>query len=169
MENGSKALYAFRKFGDTVLRAAYSCCGCYSEAEDITQDVFLLLHSKNPDFNDDEHMKAWLLRVTINKCKNYKRSFRVSHTQALETVENSASYNMDTSDIEIREILSALPQKYSAVIYLYYYEGMTLKEISKILGKNVNTISSLLRRGREKLRLEMTEETSTRRATYETE
>lgn len=67
------ALYAFRKFGDTILRAAYACCGNYSEAEDITQDVFLILHSKPQTFRDDEHMKAWLLRAAINKCKNYKK------------------------------------------------------------------------------------------------
>lgn len=52
------ALYAFRKFGDTVLRAAYTCCGSYAEAEDITQDVFLQLHTKPQSFTDDEHLKA---------------------------------------------------------------------------------------------------------------
>ena len=66
----NQALYAFRKFGDTVLRAAYACCGNYAESEDITQDIFLLLHAKPQSFADDEHLKAWLLRVTVNKCKN---------------------------------------------------------------------------------------------------
>lgn len=153
-------MYAFRKYGDTVLRAAYSCCGNYAEAEDITQDVFLTFHAKSMNFDTDEHLKAWLLRVAINKCKNFRRSFRVSRTQSLENTDKlSTSYTMDTDESEIRELLTNLPKKYSSVIYLYYYEGYTIKEIGKILGKNANTVSSLLQRGREKLRLEM-EETS---------
>lgn len=160
MNNENISLYAFRKYGDTVLRSAYSCCGNYAEAEDITQDVFLMLHAKPIDFDGDEHLKAWLLRVTINKCRNFRRSFRVSHTQSLEdTGESSASYIMDTDESGIRELIRNLPKKYSSVIYLYYYEGYNIREISEILGKNANTVSSLLQRGREKLRLEM-EETS---------
>ncbi len=160
MDKENISLYAFRKYGDTVLRAAYSCCGNYAEAEDITQDVFLTLHSKRIDFESDEHLKAWLLRVALNKCKNYRRSFRVSHTQSIEdTSELSVSYSMDMNEIEIRELLKSIPKKYSSVIYLYYYEGYSIKEISGILRKNANTVSSLLQRGREKLKLEM-EETS---------
>lgn len=160
MDKENISLYAFRKYGDTVLRAAYSCCGNYTEAEDITQDVFLTLHSKRIDFDSDEHLKAWLLKVTLNKCKNFRRSFRVSHTQSIEGInELSASYSMNTSEIEIRELLKSMPKKYSSVIYLYYYEGYNIREIGEILRKNTNTVSSLLQRGREKLRLEM-EETS---------
>lgn len=160
MDKENISLYAFRKYGDTVLRAAYSCCGNYAEAEDITQDVFLTLHSKHIDFSSDEHLKAWLLRVALNKCKNFKRSFRVSHTQSIEdTDELSASYSMNMSEIEIKELLKSIPKKYSSVIYLYYYEGYNIREIGGILRKSANTVSSLLQRGREKLRLEM-EETS---------
>lgn len=156
MDNENISLYAFRKYGDTVLRAVYACCGNYAEAEDITQDVFLLLHSKTIDFDGDEHLKAWLLRVAINKCKNFRRSFRISHTQSLEdTGEISASYTIDTDESGIREAIANLPKKYSSVIYLYYYEGYNIREIGEILKKNTNTVSSLLQRGREKLRLEM--------------
>lgn len=160
MNSENISLYAFRKYGDTVLRAAYSCCGNYAEAEDITQDVFLTLHAKPMNFDTDEHLKAWLLRVAINKCKNFRRSFRISRTQSLENTDKlSASYTMDIDESGIRELLANLPKKYSSVIYLYYYEGYNIKEIGEILGKNANTVSSLLQRGREKLRLEM-EETS---------
>ena len=64
-ENENTAQYAFRKFGDTVLRTAYACTGSIQEAEDITQDVFLKLHSSQTAFADDEHMKAWLMRAAI--------------------------------------------------------------------------------------------------------
>lgn len=153
------ALYAFRKFGDTVLRAAYASCGSYAEAEDITQDVFLLLHSKPQEFNDDEHMKAWLLRVTINKCKNLKRSFRISRTGSIETEDISgATYEMAVDDGSLRQQIAALPEKYASVIYLYYYEGYNTREIAEMQGKSENTVGSLLRRGREKLRLELEKE-----------
>ncbi|MDO4864807.1 MAG: RNA polymerase sigma factor [Ruminococcus sp.] len=160
MDNDNNtALYAFRKYGDTVLRAAYACCGSYAEAEDITQDVFLLLHAKPKSFNDDEHLKAWLLRVTINKCKNLRRSFRISRTGSLEAEEaSSASYEMKTEDSSVLAQIQQLPKKYASVIYLYYYEGYNTREIADMQGKSENTVSSLLRRGREKLRLELEKE-----------
>lgn len=153
------ALNAFRKYGDTVLRAAYACCGNYSEAEDITQEVFLILHSQPQSFDSDEHMKAWLIRVAINKCKNYKKSFRVSRTGPIDDInENELKYDFAPRDDGIRENISKLPQKYSSVIFLYYYEEYSIKEIADILGKKENTISSLLQRGRKKLRLELERE-----------
>jgi RNA polymerase sigma-70 factor (ECF subfamily) len=156
---GNTALYAFRKFGDTVLRAAYACCGNYSEAEDITQDVFLMLHSKPQDFRDDEHMKAWLLRVTVNKCKNYKKSFRVRRTDNIDDVsENELKCSFTPTDNGIRENISKLPKKYSSVIFLYYYEEYSIREIAEMLGKNENTVSSLLQRGRKKLKIELERE-----------
>ena len=158
MDNNT-ALYAFRKYGDTVLRAAYACCGNYSEAEDITQDVFLILHSNPQDFESDEHMKAWLLRAAINKCKNYKKSFRVSRTDNIDDVsENQLKCNFTLRDSEIRENISKLPQKYSSVIFLYYFEGYSIREIAQMLGKNENTVNSRLQRGRKKLKIELERE-----------
>ncbi|MCR5110326.1 MAG: RNA polymerase sigma factor [Ruminococcus sp.] len=158
MDNNT-ALYAFRKYGDTVLRAAYACCGNYSEAEDITQDVFLILHSNPQDFESDEHMKAWLLRAAINKCKNYKKSFRVSRTDNIDDVsENQLKCNFTPRDSEIRENISKLPQKYSSVIFLYYFEGYSIREIAEMLGKNENTVNSRLQRGRKKLKIELERE-----------
>ena len=158
MDNNT-ALYAFRKYGDTVLRAAYACYGNYSEAEDITQDVFLILHSNPQDFESDEHMKAWLLRAAINKCKNYKKSFRVSRTDNIDDVsENQLKCNFTLRDSEIRENISKLPQKYSSVIFLYYFEGYSIREIAEMLGKNENTVNSRLQRGRKKLKIELERE-----------
>ena len=158
MDNNT-ALYAFRKYGDTILRAAYACCGNYSEAEDITQDIFLMLHSKPQAFDNDEHMKAWLLRVTINKCKNYKKSFRVSRTDNIDDInENELQCNFTHEDNEIKEKISKLSTKYSSVIFLYYYEGYSIREIAGLLKKKENTISSLLQRGRKKLKIELEKE-----------
>lgn len=159
VRNDNTALYAFQKFGDTVLRAAFACCGSYSEAEDITQDTFLLLHAKPQSFTDDEYLKAWLLSVAVNKCKNLRRSFRFSRTDSLETQDYpSASYEMNTEDNSVLSEIRSLPEKYASVIYLYYYEGYNTREIAEIQGKSENTVCSLLRRGREKLKMELEKE-----------
>ena len=111
-------------------------------------------------FESDEHLKAWLLKVTTNKCKNYKRSFRVSHTGTLEE-DYQGSYNMDTTDVEVRELLSSLPPKYGAVMYLYLYESRTVEEIAALLDKKINTVKSLIRRGKAKLKIELADENQT--------
>ena len=159
--NDSSALYAFNKFGDTVLRAAFAVTGSYSEAEDITQEVFLALHAKPRSFDSDEHMKAWLLRSAINRCKNYKKSARILRNTALDdALENTLSCEFTPRDNEIRDMIAKLPEKYSSVIFLYYYEEYTIKEIALLTGKNENTVSSLLQRGRKKLKTELEEEGS---------
>jgi RNA polymerase sigma-70 factor (ECF subfamily) len=157
--NDSSALYAFNKFGDTVLRAAFAMTGSYPEAEDITQEIFLALHSDPQDFESDEHMKAWLLRSAINRCKNYRKSARIRKNSPLdEALANTLCCEFTERDNEIREMISELPEKYSSVIFLYYYEEYTIKEIADILGKNENTVSSLLQRGRKKLKTELEKE-----------
>lgn len=153
------SLYAFRKFGDTVLKTAFACSGNYSEAEDIAQEVFLILHSKPQSFNDDNHLKAWLLRTTINKCRNLKKSFRISRTSSIESLnEAEISCEFTSLDNDIRDMISGLPEKYSSVLYLYYYEEYNIREIAELLGKNENTVSSLLRRARKKMKIELEKE-----------
>lgn len=154
-EKENVALYAFRRFGESVLRAAYCCTGSYSSAEDIAQDVFLTLHEKPRDFSDDEHMKAWLLRVAINKCRNYKKSWEQKGRTDLESVPEAAFTDDSVKKRELKEAVLALSEKYSSVLFLYYYEGYSIKEIASILNKRESTVGSLLRRGREKLKMEL--------------
>lgn len=155
----SSALYAFNLFGDTVLRAAYNCVGSFAEAEDITQEVFLTLHAKPQKFNDDNHLKAWLLRAALNRCRDYHKSFRKRNQRQLEDVNEALlSYEFTPEDKSLLDKISALPEKYSSVLYLYYYEDYSVKEIAEMLGKNENTVSSLLRRARQKLKFELEEE-----------
>lgn len=152
------ALYAFRTFGDTVLRAAYSCCGSYHEAEDITQEVFLTLHAQPRSFASDEHLKAWLLRCTINRCRNYIKSGRIRLNTALEDTPEQPDTSAGIPDSSIMECIRLLPEKYSSMIYLYYYEGYNIREIAEMNEMSENTVSSLLRRGRQKLKLELEKE-----------
>lgn len=108
-------------------------------------------------FTNDEHMKAWLLRVTINKGKNYASSWKRRNRVDIENIPEQSAPETFTVRSELRNAVTSLPPKYSTVLFLYYYEEYTIKEISAILGKNENTVSSLLRRGREKLKLELEE------------
>ncbi|MCR5601925.1 MAG: RNA polymerase sigma factor [Ruminococcus sp.] len=157
--NDSSALYAFNKFGDTVLRAAFAMTGNYTEAEDITQEVFLTLHASPQNFESDEHMKAWLLRAAINRCKNLRKSARIIRNFPFDdALANTLSCEFTPRDDEIREMIANLPEKYSSVIFLYYFEEYTIKEIASLLGKKENTVSSLLQRGRNKLKTELEKE-----------
>ncbi len=153
------ALYAFRKYGDTVLRAAYSYTGSYSEAEDITQDIFLGLHASPQKFEDENHLRAWLLRAAINRSRNYHKSSRKKRQCSYEDVsEAELAYEFAPQDTTVRDKLAELPEKYRVVLHLYYYEEFTIKEIAGILQKSENTISSQLQRARKKLKLELEED-----------
>ncbi len=149
------ALHAFRKYKDLVLRTAYCCVGNYSEAEDITQEVFLTLHEKQPEFRDDEHLKAWLLRCTVNRGRNFRKSWKEKNRVNLEEISDIPQEDTAHRSRALREMVLALPEKYAVVLYLHYYEGLTIQEIAQALEKRPNTIGSLLRRGREKLKLEL--------------
>lgn len=157
-DHTSSALYAFRTFSDTVIRTAYAFCGNYAEAEDITQEVFLSLHAEPRSFSSDEHLKAWLIRCTINRCINYKKSGRVRFTQPLSDSDDTLLSCGAPDTGSILENVTALPEKYRSVIYLYYYEGYKIHEIAEMTNRSENTVSSLLRRGRQKLKLELEKE-----------
>lgn len=142
---------AIERYGDTMRRLCMIHLKNEADTQDIFQTVFLkyLLHDR--PFESREHEKAWFIRVTLNACKDLLKSFFRSRTVPLEELTNKAA---DLTD-EAREVLNAvlaLPQKERDVVYLHYYEGYTAPEISRLLGKNVNTIYTNLARARERLR-----------------
>ena len=123
----------------------------YADTEDIFQTVFLKYVLSSVLFENEEHEKAWFIRVTINACKDLLKSFFRNHTTSLdELMEQPAKLPPDYR--EVLEAVLSLPPKYRDVIYLHYYEGYTAPQISRILGKNVNTIYTLLTRSRHLLR-----------------
>ena len=123
----------------------------YHDSEDIFQTVFLKYVLSSVSFENDEHEKAWFIRVTINACKDLLKSFFRRRTVPLvEAAERPTQPPSDYSDVW--EAVFALPQKYRDVVYLHYFEGYTTPEISRILGKNVNTVYTLLTRSKQMLR-----------------
>ena len=102
-------------------------------------------------FESKEHEKAWLIRVTLNACKDLKRKLFRHSTVPLEVLSEEAA-SVVPEQMEILETVLSLPAKYKDVIYLHYYEGYTAKEIGTMLHKKENTVYSLLSRGRELLK-----------------
>ena len=133
-----------------------------ADAEDVTQEVFLkLMCQTNTEFVDADHEKCWIIRVTINLCKDRIKSFWNKNKNNIEDYQELYSENLfevDYHDLEILQKIMKLPVKYKDVIHLYYYEGYSIKEISKILNYGESTIKMRMKRGREALKMEMEEE-----------
>lgn len=140
---------AVKKYAQNVSSACLMRMQNYADAEDCFQNTFLKLYQKSPDFKDENHLRAWLLRVAINECKNVIRDSRrhLSLDTALRIPAPSAE-----DDADLSWALMKLEPDYREVIYLYYVERMKVREIADVLGKKQNTVKTLLSRGREKLR-----------------
>ena len=122
-----------------------------ADTEDIFQNVFLKYVLSPVVFESPEHEKAWLIRVTLNACKDLVKSFFRSRTVPLEELLDQPAPLLEEHR-EVLEAVLALPRKYRDAVYLHYYEGYTAAEIGKLLGKNTNTVYTLLTRAREQLR-----------------
>ncbi len=146
---------AVDRYSDMVYRAAYHALCDRSYAEDITQEVFLKLMQALPDFESDEHEKAWLLRVTLNMCKTYNRKI---YSHPTEELSENLSEEQKFGEGPVLEAVKELPEKYRTVVYLYYFEGYRIAEICELTGKNQNTVSSLLMRARQRLKILLEED-----------
>ena len=124
------------------------------DAEDAAQTVFRKVMEQDTPFRDPEHEKAWLLRVAINGCKDYLKSFFRRNMVPLQAIAELAA-DIPEDHQEVLEAVLSLPKQYKDVIYLHYYEGYKASEIGAILGKKENTVYSLLSRGRGILKKEL--------------
>lgn len=122
------------------------------EAEDIVQEVFLKLIDKERSFNSEEHMKAWLIGVTKNACKDINKSFWKSRRVDIKSLPELTNEKKDPDLYYVLEELLLLPDKYKIVLYLFYYEDYYVKDISKILNRKESTIQTQLLRGRKLLK-----------------
>lgn len=142
---------AIDRYGDTIRRLCMIHLKNYADTEDIFQTVFLKYALRTDEFESDEHERAWFIRVTINACKDLLKSFFRSRTVSLDQLlEQPAALTPDHR--EVLEAVLSLPQKYKDVVYLHYYEDYTAPQIADLLGKNVNTIYTLLTRSRQLLK-----------------
>ena len=142
---------AVERYADMVRRLCMLHLKNAADTEDIFQNVFLKYVLRSMPFESEAHEKAWFIRVTINACKDLLKSFFRSRTVSLdEVVQLPAETPPDNR--EVLEAVLSLPPKYKDVVYLHYYEGYTAPEISRMLGKNVNTVYTRLNRSKQLLR-----------------
>ena len=151
MRDKTEIIRAIDQYADMIKRICFYYLKNKEDTEDIFQNVFLKYMLYEESFVDKEHEKSWLIRVSINACKDYLRSFSRKRTVSIETMSEIKT-ELTKENKELLEALLSLPSKYKDVIYLYYYEGYTAIEIGHILGKKENTVYSLLSRGRKLLR-----------------
>ncbi len=151
MRSESEVSKAIDKYADTVTRLCMLYLKSYADTEDVFQSVFIKYAVKSPDFENESHEKAWIIKVTINACKDMLKSFFRSRTVSIE--EMSGKLFVKDEDLSyVLEAVLSLPEKYRTVVYLHYYEEYTAVEIGQMLGKNVNTIYTRLARAKELLR-----------------
>ncbi len=143
-------------YSEIVYRLAYSRTQNRHDAEDITQDVFLKYIKSAPRFNCEEHRKAWLLKVTVNASKSLVTSAWVRRRANIDDAENM---KVDFSQKnELYYTVIKLPQKYRIVVHLFYYEQLSVLQISELLNRKESTIKSQLFRARKMLRKLLEEE-----------
>ncbi len=146
----------FREFYDRqvkrVYRLAMVLMGNISDAEDVTQTVFLKAWEKKPDFRDVDHEIAWILTTTRNQCKDIHKSFYRRKRADLENAPEPQVTLETQMDSEIWEALQSLAEKYRMVLYLYYYEGYSVRELSVILRRRESTLQTQLATGRKQMK-----------------
>ena len=151
MDSGELERLADR-FAPAVYRLAYARTGSRADAEDVMQETFLRLVRARPELRDDEHAKAWLLRVAANCAGDL---LRAPWRRALPLEEaGSLAQPAPEPDGTLEAVLS-LPPRYRAPVHLYYYEGYSVAEIAAILRKSQETVRTRLHRARGMLRLEL--------------
>lgn len=146
----------FRELYDRQITRVYKLAlvllGSVADAEDVAQTVFLKVWEKNPKFKDADHETAWLLTTTRNQCRDLQKSaFRKKRASLEDAPEKSIPLKSDI-DNELWQALQSLPEKYRIVLYLHYYEGYPLKDLSILLGRGISTLQTQLATGRKLLK-----------------
>ncbi|WP_298022951.1 RNA polymerase sigma factor [uncultured Dysosmobacter sp.] len=141
-------------YSSMLLRLASTRLDTAADAEDAVQETFLKLLTVRPVFRDAEHEKAWLIRTTLHRASDIRRLAERRNVPLEEAAQAAAPERGS----DLLAAVRGLPEKYSAVIHLYYYEGYSIKEIAAMLGLPAPTVGTRLARGRERLRQMLKEE-----------
>jgi len=146
-----------QNYKDRLFTIALNICQNPVDADDAVQDAFIKYYSLNKEYDDEMHLKAWLIRVTINRAKDIASSFWRKHRETLGDYMESLVFEAP-EDNRLFEAVMQLPEKYRIVIHLYYFEEYSVREIADILKRLENTVKSQLGRGRMLLKKTLKEE-----------
>ena len=156
---GDRAAFAclYDRLKAPVYGLALSILRVRDDAEDVMQTVMLKLFEYDKEFESEAHLKHWLLRVAVNESRRLLRSFWRSRAVPLDE-QWDAPVSDDPAKRELFQAVMGLETKYRLTIYLYYYEGCSVKEVAAALHANPSTVQTWLQRARERLRRELSEE-----------
>lgn len=149
---------AVERYADMVYRTAMTVTRNDADANDVFQETFLRLVKYRDTIESEEHLKAWLLRVTANCAKSLVTDTWNKRTQGLDEALKADETMENRGQGAIFEQIRRLPANYSMSLYLYYYEEYSIKEIARITNHNINTVKSYLKRGKELLRRQLVKE-----------
>ena len=135
------------RYAGLVYRLAFARTRSRDAAGEVFQEVFLRYVSRRPAFESGEHEKAWFIRVTLNACRDLLRGFFRSRTVSIHQLPDIPA-DVPEEHREVLEAVAALPDRYREAVYLHYYEGYSAPEIGRLLGRNPNTVYTLLTRAR---------------------
>lgn len=148
--------YAVGQYQDMVYRIALHQFGVPQDAEDVVQEVFLRLYTAEKPFESGEHLRRWLIRVTVNVCRDVLKSPWRKRRVPLEAVPDQPVFDKP-EERELYQAVMALPEKYRTVLDLFYYEELSTKEIGALLGLRQSAVTTRLSRARELLKQQLKE------------
>ncbi len=154
MEDG-KFAECVERYTDAVYRVAFHSCRNAADSEDIVQNVFLKLYREKKDFESEEHLRRWILRVAVNESKKLVCSAWFRKSAPLEEYAGTLDFEAP-EESEIFLAVMALPKKYRVPVCLFYYEDYPVKEVAALCGLKESTVQTRLQRAREKLKQTMT-------------
>ena len=169
IKDNQELQYKINRYSDMLFKIAFLRLQNAQDAEDVVQEVFYQYIKRESAFDSEEHERAWLIKVTLNACRKVWRSAWNRHRSGGEEDMNTYSQDAEQQGLEEgflsvesnRILLAAvkeLPAKYRDVIHLFYYEELSIREISEVTGRKESTVTSQLTRGRELLKRRLKEE-----------
>ena len=141
----------FERYRQNVYAAAFSVCRNAADAEDVLQDTFLQYHKTNKDYKDEQHIRAWLLRVAMNRATDVYRKRKRRQEAPLDDYAETLAFPSPAAST-LFDTVMALPETYRSVIHLFYYEDYTVAEIAKLLHLSQSNVKTRLSRGRNLLK-----------------
>ena len=135
------------RYQNNLYAIAFNICKNPSDAQDVVQDTFIQYYTSKKEFEDEQHLRAWLIRVAINKAKNMTLTFWHQHKVSLEEYMETLTFETPESENLFEEVMK-LPKKYRIVIHLFYYEDYSVKEIAEILKLSQSNVKVRLSRAR---------------------
>lgn len=145
------------QYSNILFRMCFILLKNEQDAQDVLQETFIKYMEKAPAFENENHEKAWLIKVSSNLCKDL---FRFRKRNNYVDIEELKKCCPESEKIEILKLVMQLPEKYKAVIHLYYIEGYKTEEIAKIIGTSAGTVRKRMQRGRHMLKIQLEEDMS---------